>query len=407
MSSRVCSISLFLLLAVFTGGCQRQSHDRVGPSEAKRRVKDSRGVEVEIPADPRRVATVSDALVEEVMIAFGVQNRMVGIGSTCLVREFRYDYQTSAGEVFSHSGGMNPAYFLNRSMAGLPLFVRPGTEINFESLAALDPDLLILDLGACTLTWRNDERAMKQGLDRLQSLGIPTIVLKGANSGGPKGIEATSSEIRILGEVFGKQQQAARLSKYLEESTRLVYDRTRTIAPADRRSVLLLGLNPRLRAGNVIGQASGTADVQSFFIEEIVHARNVYRPEASAILSLEQILAIDPDVIVLPTSNGYHPPRELYEGPSLAPLQHLRAVVNRRAASLPWSPCNCDKRLEYPVDISVIGWTVYPDRFKDLDLADWILGFYQNVYSVDRQTAAGLLHAQWLDWTLPGESAPR
>jgi len=76
-----------------------------GAAPATRVVVDSRGVEVEIPAQPARVATVSDGLVEEVMIVFGVADRLVGIGSTCLVREFGYEYETASGETFSVDAG--------------------------------------------------------------------------------------------------------------------------------------------------------------------------------------------------------------------------------------------------------------------------------------------------------------
>jgi iron complex transport system substrate-binding protein len=355
---------------------------------------------VEVPAHPRRIATVSDGLVEEVMIVFGVQNRLAAIGSTCLIREFRYEYETATGGSFSHVGGMNPARFLHRSLAALPLFVQPGTEMSFETLAGIGADLLIVDLGACTLPWRNDLRAMQQGLDRLASLGIPTIVLMGPNSGGRPGPEGLSDIIRVLGEVFERRDQAARLSSYLEASIRLVSDRTKSIPDRDRRSVLLLGLNPRLRGGGGAGQASGILDIQSLLLEVIVHARNAYRGERSAILNFEQILTIDPEVIILPTSNGYHPPRELYETAYFQILGHLAAVRNRRVGSLPWSPCNCDKRLEYPIDVFVMASTVYPELFKGFDLSARILEFYQAVYGVDPETAMGLLRAQWLDWTL-------
>lgn len=241
---------------------------------------------------------------------------------------------------------------------------------------------------------------MSQGLDRLAALGIPTVVLMGPNSGGRAGVEGLTDVIRVLGEVFERRDQAARLSAYLEESIRLVHERTKSIPEPERRSVLLLGLNPRLRAGRGAGQASGTGDIQSLFAGEIVHARNAYRGRSSSMLNFEQILALDPDVIIPPTANGFHPPRELCEGPYFRNLQHLRAVRAGRVGSLPWSPCNCEKRLEYPIDVFVIACTVYPELFKDFDLAARILGFCQAVYGVGRERAMGLLRAQWLDWTL-------
>jgi iron complex transport system substrate-binding protein len=50
--------------------------------------------------------------------------------------------------------------------------------------------------------------------------------------------------------------------------------------------------------------------------------------------------------------------------------------------------------------VLIIAWAAYPERFADVDLARWILRFFQDVYGVDEERAMGLLRAQWLDWTL-------
>ncbi|MBI9043461.1 MAG: ABC transporter substrate-binding protein [Anaerolineaceae bacterium] len=363
-------------------------------------VVDSRGVEVEIPVDPQRVVSVSDALVEEVMTVFGIQDRVIGIGSTCLIRDFTYDFETIAGEKFSYSGGMNPANYLNPDLIDQPFFVKPGTEMNFETLASLEPDVLIIDVGACTLPWKTDKEAMEQGIERLESLGIPTIVLMGPNSGGTLEIGALSGVIKILGEVFNHEVEAEELAVYLEDSIQLVIERTQDIPEDQRATVLLLGLNPDVRTEGGVGQVSGNKDIQSYFVEEIVHAKNAFSGETTSLLNLEQILALDPEVIILPTWNGYHPPRELYEVNHFQNIQSLKAIENHRVGALPWSPCNCDKRLEYPIDVYVIAKVTYPELFEDIDLSEWILQFYQDVYKISEEDAMGLLEVQWMEWTL-------
>jgi iron complex transport system substrate-binding protein len=139
--------------------------------------------------------------------------------------------------------------------------------------------------------------------------------------------------------------------------------------------------------------------IDSWLVETVVNARNAFRTKGAwNILGTEQILAIDPDVIVLITAWGYHPPRELYEAPYYQNLKDLRAVKNRRVTALPWTPCNCDKRVEYPIDIMIMAKAAYPERFADVDLNVWLLDFYQNVYGVDKKTAAQLRAVQWMDW---------
>lgn len=147
------------------------------------------------------------------------------------------------------------------------------------------------------------------------------------------------------------------------------------------------------------GSAAGLKDIQSYLLENVVNAKNAFQDDSfSKDLNAEQVLALDPDVIILPTWNGYHPPRELYDTPDFRNLETMRAIQQRRIASLPWSPCNCDKRLEYPIDVMVMAKAIYPDRFEDINLEAWLIDFFKNVYDVDDETADGLLSALWMDW---------
>ncbi|WP_335582343.1 hypothetical protein [Campylobacter sputorum] len=118
------------------------------------------------------------------------------------------------------------------------------------------------------------------------------------------------------------------------------------------------------------------------------------------ILSAEQIYALDPDVIVLPTSNGYHPPRELYESPAFEILNELRAIKEKRVYAMPWSPMNCTRRVEYPIDMLIIAKAAYPEKFSDIKVHEFVLKFYKDVYGVSDEEAKNLRSEQILDWTL-------
>jgi iron complex transport system substrate-binding protein len=78
----------------------------------------------------------------------------------------------------------------------------------------------------------------------------------------------------------------------------------------------------------------------------------------------------------------------------------MRAIKDQNVTALPWSPCNCAKRIEYPIDVMVIAKAAYPERFSDIDLGEWLVDFYKNVYGVDDETAKALRSAQWMDWTV-------
>ncbi len=133
--------------------------------------------------------------------------------------------------------------------------------------------------------------------------------------------------------------------------------------------------------------------------ESLAGARNAFQNQGYGVpLSVEQIYALDPEVIILPTFNGYHPPRELYEAPNFENLSELKAVKNKRVYAMPWSPMNCARRLEYPLDMLIIAKAAFPDLFRDVKVYDFALDFYQEIYGVDQTVAAGLRSTQILDW---------
>jgi iron complex transport system substrate-binding protein len=79
-------------------------------------------------------------------------------------------------------------------------------------------------------------------------------------------------------------------------------------------------------------------------------------------------------------------------------LSVLKAVSERRIYALPWSPCNCDQRLEYPINVMVMAKAAYPDRFKDIKLDAWMVRFFKSVYQVDESAADRLIDALWMGW---------
>jgi len=366
-------------------------------------VVDSRGVAVKIPTDIHRVVTISDGMIEAVMIRFGVENTLVGVGTTSVQSNSTYVFPSVKGKNVTYTSGMNTVAYLNPRIRDLPRIAESGSAVNYETLASLKPDVIIIRVGDCALRYRDDEN-VKKTITTIESLNIPLIVTYGPNAYDTATVSVISDEIRILGEVFGKENEAKKLSQYLEGQVNMIRERTRNIPDADKPTVLILGLSPTARKNGGAGQVYGTGTIESFFIENLVNAKNSYGEERAyaKTLSAEQILANNPDKIVLCTQGGYHPPVELYEAPYYQNLQELSAVKNRQVSAMPWTPSNCGKRLEYPIDAMVIAMTAYPDKFTDIELSEWLLQFYENLYGVDEATAKGLRSAQWMDWTVKG-----
>ena len=405
-SSLIRTIAPALLCLALLVGCRepgrRQSFD--ARSEAarsdRRTVVDMRGVRVTLPLDITRVATIDDGFVESVMGRLGVIRKLVATGSWSLKRSYDYRYPTADGRGRAYQRGMSTAVYLHPWLTSLPSVGSEESDaINYEALAQSAPDVVILRVGDCTVGTTKD--VVVRTTATIESLGIPLIVLLAPSSVASADLASMREEMGVLGGVFGKEREALALADELRSTEALVRERTRDVPDAGRPTALYLGLSAGARQAGGAGLVWGTDTAESHMLEQLVGARNAYRGRGFQVrLSAEHLLALDPDVIFLPTAAGYHPPRELYEAPYYRFLRDLKAVRNRRVHALPWSPMNCARRVEYPIDLMIMAKGAYPDRFRDILVHSWVLDFYKRTYRVDDDVAVGLRSAQWLDWTV-------
>ncbi|QSZ67820.1 iron ABC transporter substrate-binding protein [Methanofollis aquaemaris] len=408
MKIQTAIVFCILVSAVAFCGCmqtQETTPDNAIANEQVRTVTDSRGIEVTIPAKIERVATVSDGLVEEVMYIFGVDDTIVGLGSKGSQFVSNYSYSLDNGRNLSIEGGKNVALALSPHLKDLPLFMDYGSAMNLETLASLKPDVVIIRLGSSSFLSGEDENAQKS-IRMIESLGIPVVVLytpECAKNADPTEI---SDEIRIIGNVFGEEKKAEEIIAKLESREDRIRERTQNISDDQKLGVLLFGLSSMHRTETAAGIAWGLKTTESYIVENVVNAKNAYRSDVGTfqVINTEQVLAMNPDVIILGTASGYHPPDELYYAPYYRNLRELDAVKDHHVTSLPYAPRNSAERLEYPINMMVIAKSTYPDRFEDIDLNEWVLSFYQDIYGVDYTGAEELRAAQLMDWCVEDES---
>ena len=363
-------------------------------------IKDMRGAEVKIASPLERVATIDDGFVESVMTHLGVIDKVKLIGSWSMKRDYKYDFTTKAGGNYTLRG-WNVMKYLHPWLNDLPCVNSPqGNVINFEALANENPQLVILRIGDCTLRGSNKD-AVEKTIATIEALGIPLAVIYA-----PRGAEIATmqEEMRVLGEIFGQKDKALKLFEYLDKTQKLVQERTANLKDDQKVSMLYMGLNPNIRKNGGVASAYGVNTPESFIIENIAGAKNAFRGDGSnVILSTEQLYAINPDVIVLPTSNGYHPASELLNSADFEKLEELKAIKNKRVYAMPWSPMNCARRVEYPIDILIIAKAAYPQLFSDIKVHKFVLDFYKDVYGVSEEQAKALRSEQILDWTVEND----
>lgn len=370
-------------------------------------VTDMRGKQVNIPENLERVATIDDGFIEGVMTHLGVINKVTAIGSWSMKRDYKYTYETIDGKKYT-AKGVNTMKYLHPWLNDIPCFNSPqGDILNYETLAKADPQLVILRVGDCTVSGGSyfrggDPAQLEKTITMIESLDIPLVVLFSPTYYGKAELSSMKEEMRVLGDIFKQRDKALKLYEYLNETEIMVRNRTKNIK--DKPNVLYFGLNSAARKQGGSGMVSGITTPESYIIENIVNAKNAYRGKGNnIILSGEQVYAIDPDVILLPTQNGYHPADELLKAPYYQNLNQLKAVQNKRVYALPWTPMNCSRRVEYPLDILIIAKASYPEVFKDIKVHQFALDFYKKVYNVDDKTAKALRSEQLLDWTVEND----
>ncbi|MDE7314758.1 MAG: ABC transporter substrate-binding protein [Mucispirillum sp.] len=370
-------------------------------------ITDMRGKQINIPDNLKRVATIDDGFIEGVMTHLGVIEKVSAIGSWSMKRDYKYTYETTDGKTYT-AKGVNTMKYLHPWLNDIPCFNSPqGNILNYETLAKADPQLIILRVGDCTVSGGSyfrggDPAQLEKTINMIESLDIPLVVLFSPTYYGKADLSSMKEEMRVLGDVFKQRDKALKLYEYLNETEKMVRNRTKNIK--EKPTVLYFGLNPAARKQGGSGMVSGINTPESYIIENIVNAKNAYTGKGNnIILSGEQVYAIDPDVILLPTQNGYHPANELLQAPYYKNLNQLKAVQNKRVYALPWTPMNCSRRVEYPLDILIIAKAAYPELFTDIKVHQFALDFYKKVYNVDDKTAKALRSEQLLNWTVEND----
>ena len=343
---------------------------------------------VTIPQPPERVAALSHVFIQEVMFVLGIpEDSLVAIGG-CGGKVSTYDY-TYKGEQYTYTGPGYPSDVLYPKCLELPNVGRIDDGINYEVLANAQPELVIIRVCCC----QSEENVERAG-SVIESLGIPVVIIKDPRSYDVQSESIIYNEIEVLGAVFDEQEKAKQLIDAVDEPVEFIRDRTGDIPEDEKPNVLYFGLSRKAREQGAVGNTVGIETFESKMLEDIVNAKNAFRGTVpSAILSSEQVLALNPDVIILPTSYGHHPPTELYESEHFKSIQEVKAIQEKRVCSIPATGCRSE-RLEFPIELMIEAKCCYPERFKDIDISEWSSDYYKEIYDIDDDKVEELKLAQ-------------
>jgi iron complex transport system substrate-binding protein len=243
---------------------------------------------------------------------------------------------------------------------------------NVEVVLRADPDF-IFDMGSTTPTY--DSLA-----DRIQAqTNLPYVLIDGR-------FENTAAALRQLGAILGVEDRAESLARHAEETFAAI-DAILAAVPSDERPRVYLARGPEGLETGVKGS------INTEIIERVgaVNVVDVPGQEGLAVVSFEQVLAWDPDVIVTWD-------RRFMEHARTDPLwQSVSAVKSGRLYLSPSEPFGWIDRPPSINRLLGLRWLariLYPDRFT-VDLREDARSFFRLFYQVD------LTEAQ-LDYLLGG-----
>lgn len=341
-----------------------------------RTIVDMRGVEVTLPERIDRVAILDKGFLVQTMTALGVADRIVASGDVI---------QGATDKTERDS------LYLCPQLLDLPQIGYPTSAVDYETLAAAKPDLVILR----NSEYIKDSEITAEAIDKIENeLKIPLVVINSPGCYDEVKIETQYEGIRLLGQLFGKEDRAQEIISLMEDAISMIEERTADIPEEEKPSVMYIG---GLKGDELTGTVWGADYGDAKFGQEVAGIRNVY-PEHEAIrkVSAEQLLALNPDKIILCTVS---PSPEVFLTDSLyTPISTITAIQNGDVASIGLLTWWGDFRLEVPTILLISAKSVYPDRFADIDVGTWLNEYHMALYGLTQEEAQELKVTQQLDW---------
>lgn len=234
--------------------------------------------------------------------------------------------------------------------------------VNVEELLVANPD--------CVIAFDVDGKIVESHTE------IPVIYLSGTMS---SGFEEMRQEITFMGEVFGKPERAQAYIDYLDETLAFLRNRTADI-PEDERVTVFLGEGVS-HLQTLGGDTFFTEWTDAAGCRNAVAAIETTQGQQEGMhtgineISMEQVLAVDPGIIVIDTGS----PADLAAD---ARWKELSAVKGGRVYKEPtalflWSRPSAESAVLYPLWLA---YAAYPDRFDDVPLTDRVKEFYTEIF---------------------------
>lgn len=241
-----------------------------------------------------------------------------------------------------------------------------GDSINYEAFIAADPTIAV-NVGTI-----NDK--MISDCDKLsKSLGVPVVAVDG-------NLSASAEAYRFMGELLGEEEQAEKLASYAEKT---FADIEKMEVPEDKKVRIYYGNGE----DSLETAPAGSAHGQIIDMVNAVNVADLEMGEGSRVqISAEQLLAWDPDVIVVngepkADTSGASAAEAILANPDYA---SLKAVQDQQVYGTPNTPFSWMDRPMGPNRIVGIRWLsglIYPE-YLNYNVDEEVKEFFDLFYHV-------------------------
>ncbi|MDO5286558.1 MAG: ABC transporter substrate-binding protein [Actinomycetia bacterium] len=254
--------------------------------------------------------------------------------------------------------------------------------INFESLAATRPEVVFLEAWVSS---DDDRRLHEQAVKTLEGLKIPVVVFLSPSNTEKPDMTAAYKIVDLVGTVYDRSADTTRVVNQLKSGIDEVVSRI----PKDRPG-------PSVAIFASTAYVMGAKSVQNHLFATLLGARNVAGAGTFIQVSEEQLLAMDPDVLVVIGHEGYISVEQVKSGEkaglSWDKLRDLRAIKQSRVAALGYDEWRAT--IETPIAVLKAAKVLYPDSFADVDVEAKELAFYRDVFRLDENRAKEAIKGQ-------------
>jgi len=305
-------------------------------------VTDMEGREVTLDAPASRIATFPMPMASAVVAMDGSIDRLVGMNPQSYVAHF----EGLLGKIFPQAELIAHDYTGGDFMP------------NVEALVALQPDLVI--------QWGGQGNDI---VDPLLNAGLNTILTRTGSEANVRGSQT------LLANVIGKPERITEIVEWRQSVQDRIEAKTSGLEEKDRPTVLYLQ-----SALNNIKAVGREGHYQSWYIEMTGGVSASADLNGTVPISIEQIAAWDPDVILL---NSFEPALGVdwvYDNPILS---QLKAAKEHRVYKLPLGGYRWDSgNQESPLTWMWLSSLLHPELF-DFDMRTEMRDAFKRLYNYD------------------------